>query len=267
MKWWVWVFIGILVVGLGLLAYYLAFPPEEGEQQKPKPWLILYASEAEESELEKYNPIFLDPENHPPLDPLKKKHAALYARVDLADLFLEIADLKKGDKTDSILNWMDEIIQIQIPPLFIEGFNGLFIDGLEELQSEYRDWAGLKQTLVQFILKLKIQYPSIPIVVKDAYSFLPEIGHTIKGYIATSVATTFDASEGEYRFVDAALHEKRMERLFEIQKHYPELEIFILDFWDPSDKKTIQDIYSIDGKKSFRVYVGNEALDEIVSPQ
>ncbi len=256
-----------------LTFFHSLFSPVANPEESP--WLILYSSYASESDLKPFNPIVFDAQIHPPLDELAKSKKTIYGRVDIEQLFYafpQFAHIKDQPQAvfqmcqeSFVINWMEHIVENEIPALLKKGFNGIFLDGISAWKKATAGAQKFRNALPQLILLMRLHFPGTPIIVQSDQSVVEEIGGSLEGVVKFSVITTYNEETNQYQFVDAKLQGEAVAELKKIKEGNPQLQVFTVDFWDPNDGETIQKIYEAEKANGFRPYVGNFGLNKVVS--
>ncbi|MCX6989703.1 MAG: hypothetical protein NTX49_01360 [Chlamydiae bacterium] len=207
------------------------------------PWAVLY-SEEENSSLTRYNPLILDPNVHPPLEPLKAQGISLYAKVDLLE-FLKLTN------PAALQDKLDSLIEQVIPDILQKGFTGLFITGLTSLQGS----AKKSQVAVQCVMLISMHFPKVPLLLYQALSLLPDTSLLIQGIMESAITSSYNAKTNSYFILPKETHLQKVAALKKVHKIYPDLQIFTLDIWDLKDTATLKKIYSLEESYGFRPYV------------
>lgn len=216
------------------------------------PWLILYSG-LDSAEIEKYNPLLLDPTLHPPIDPLKNKKIALFAKVDVSAAISAQGEQERLQK-------LSDVMDKQIPVLLNEGFTGIFLTGLVSAKKTIMS----HPVATEIVMMCRMHFPLLPIFVHNGSYLISETAQLIQGIVESSVTTSYDAENKQYFFIADKEHKQRVSSLQKVKKLYPSLQVFTLDTWDPKDIATIKKIYALEKGYGFRPYVAGDGFKTIV---
>ncbi len=145
---------------------------------KDSPWIILYSKEVERSYLAPYNPLVFDAKEHPPLAPLHRKYKVIYGRLDITNF-----PTTTNQTPELFSSWIDTVFKKEIPSMLQKGFDGIYLDGIENLREGEGHSATLAKDLSQFVLLIKVYFPDVPILIGEGFSLLRDIGYAIQGVI------------------------------------------------------------------------------------
>ncbi|MBI3813021.1 MAG: endo alpha-1,4 polygalactosaminidase [Nitrospinae bacterium] len=276
--------IGIFLLAL-LLPFLTSYSDSSYAAEKTS-WVVYYSDRAALEELIKYDLLVFDSEVHPPLDPLTDRDKILLGYISLG----EVEDYRyyfNDVKSDGILLqenknwkgsyfadirsrlWVSRVIEQMIPDILRRGFDGLFIDTLDNpiyLENEDPEkYRGMKDAAVRLVRSIRLHYPSIKIMINRAYEILPEVGLYIDMVLGESMFTDYDFEKKSYYVVPIYRYQSQVNLLKDVKKRMPHLKIFTLDYWETSDISGIVRIYKEQRANGFEPYVATIELDRIVS--
>jgi endo-alpha-1,4-polygalactosaminidase (GH114 family) len=81
--------------------------------------------------------------------------------------------------------------------------------------------------------------------------------------LAENLLTDMDFNKNNYVFVPEAQYQTEVFQLNALKKINSRLLLLSLDYWDPKDVKTIQQIYQTERKNGFIPYVSTQNLSQI----
>jgi len=256
-------------------------PPSE----KTASWLIYYSDQAPLETLYRYDLLVLDSDSHPPLQPLIRRgktllgylsigevedYRSFFAEVQAEGIFLRENQNWKGSYFVDLRDerWPGRILEEIIPRIVEQGFNGLFLDTLDnaiELErTDSKKYAGMQSAAAAMVRKIRHRYPGLKIMMNRGYELLPEIGREIDIVLGESVFTTYDFNSQKYHRVPEDAYSEQVRLLKEAQQRQPGLKIFTLDYWNPEDSAGIRRIYKTERANGFNPYVATIKLDRIV---
>jgi hypothetical protein len=229
--------------------------------------------------------VVLDPEHHPSLAPLLDRDRVVLAYLSLTEigtgrsLFPALA--RAGVALDAHPVWTDAryldvrrpewtraVLEDLVPRALEAGFTGLFLDTLDDADFlERRDparYAGMREAAVRLVLAIRHQYPQITLMVNRGYALVPEIARAIDILLGESVLATFDPATKAYARVPAPDVAWQRDALRRAKALNPKLRVFTLDYWDPTDREGIRQLYREQRAQGFVPYVSTPLLDTIV---
>lgn len=248
-------------------------------------WLVYYSDKAPIKAFQAFDPIVLDSKYHPPLKPLQKMNKVLYGYISLGEVEQHRSYFKKAQEKDLLIEenpfwpgsyfvdvrdeqWARLLLDEVIPSLLTKGFQGLFIDTLDNpIYLEEKDpekYEGMRSAAAQLVKLIHIYFPDVYLMINRAYLILPDVGDQIHAVLGESLYTDYDFETKTYSKVKHTLYLKQVQILQNFMKKFPHVEVYSLDYWDPKDFKTIQEIYAEERKNGFRPYVSTIELNEII---
>lgn len=249
-------------------------------------WAVDYSASGSPSAMLDYDVLVLDADRHPPLDALVETGKSVLGYLSLG----EVNDSRhyfSGLKTHGVLLggndnwpgsyridvrsriWSKMVLETLIPDLLRQGFSGVFIDTVDTAvyleQSEPIRHLGMRNAAVELILAIRANYPGITIMLNRGYDILPLVGSSVDIVLGESVYSTYDFSSKTYRRVVEADYHFQRELLRKAKANNPALQVFTLDYWDPSDERGVAEIYELQRRNGFSPYVSVISLDRILT--
>jgi uncharacterized protein (TIGR01370 family) len=248
-------------------------------------WLIYYSDKAPVDELLKYDLLVLDSDCHPPLSSLASRgktllgylslgevecHRPYFAEVQAEGFLLQENRNWQGsyyvDLRDA--RWTNRILDVIIPTMLKDRFNGIFLDTLDDAIELERDdperYGGMKNAAVALVAQIRRRFPDIRIMINRAYDLLPGVQGQIDMLLGESVYTTYDFKTGSCQLVPRVDYLHHVQLLQQAKNRTPSLRIFTLDYWNPNDAQAIRRIYRAQRANGFEPYVATIDLDLIV---
>jgi polysaccharide biosynthesis protein PelA len=248
-------------------------------------WAVYYGAEALPEVFDPYDLVVLESFGHPPLQPLRDRKKILLGYVSVGEInsgrpyYSEFAgqDLLISENSNwpgsySIdirdPRWTKKLIEELIPAILHDGFDGIFLDTLDNQphleRQDPEKYAGMTPAAAKLVRIIRQNYPQIKIMVNRAYEILPEIGGQIDYVLGESVYAGYDFTSKKPRQVSRDDYEHQIKFLSELKKRFPKLQIMSLDYWDPADTKGVTTIYSMQRANGFIPYVSTIELNRII---
>jgi uncharacterized protein (TIGR01370 family) len=269
-----------LAAALGTLAGSVAAARAADER-----WIVVYSEKPAIEEFREYGLVVLDSIHHPPIRPLLEQKKTVLGYISLGevenyrDYYKEVE--KEGILYEKNPNWPDSryidvrdarwtrrVIEELVPRLLHKGFQGIFIDTLDNpAELERRDPAkfkGMTEGAASLVRAIRRHYPRIYIMLNRAYEILPAVEGEIDAVLGESVFTEIDFEKKTYRLADAKVYRQQVEWLQAAKSRQPRLKIFTLDYWPPADAAGVARIYAEQRKNGFIPYVSVKDLDRVL---
>lgn len=271
---WLWAFLLLAAVAPGAAA-----------QPAPMPWAVYYAAELPPSAFYGYDLLVFESERYPPLEPLVDRRKTVigylslgevnearpyFAEVKAESLFRGENENWKGSFFVDVRDprWTKRVVEELVPEILRRGFQGIFIDTLdnpghlERLDAKAN--AGMLEAAARLVRTLRRNFPRMIIVLNRGYDLLPAVERDIDMVLGESVYADYDFTEKRYGKVDEATYRQQVEILQAAARRQPRLKVLTLDYWDPNDAKGIAEIYRIQTANGFSPYVATVELDRLV---
>ncbi|MFQ5849294.1 MAG: endo alpha-1,4 polygalactosaminidase [Candidatus Binatia bacterium] len=248
-------------------------------------WLVYYTNKAPAEAFKGYSLLVFDSKFHPPLRPLSNRGKTLLGYLSLGEVE-QYRDHFRDVKADGILlqenehwkgsfyvdardrRWTKRVIEQLIPDIIRKGFNGLFLDTLDnpaELEREQpKKYAGMTKAAARLVRTIRRHYPTIKIMMNRAYELLPLVEQHIDIVLGESVFSDYDFQKETYDLVPQKLYRRQVKLLQAARARQPKLQVLTLDYWDPADSKGITRIYREQRANGFVPYVATIELDRII---
>ena len=248
-------------------------------------FVVYYGEEAPSSAFADYELVVLDGENHPPLQPLRKRGKTLLGYLSLGEvsqarsyfgelrsaglLLMENPNWKGSFMIDlRSPHWTERVLDQLVPERLRSGFDGVFLDTvdnaayLERLDPER--FEGMIDAAVGLVHQIRLRHPTAPIMMNRGYELLGEVADHIDFVLGESVLSDYDFDTKSYRWVADGEYREQVNILRKARERRPEIQILTLDYWDPTDREGIRQIYQEQRANGFVPYVGTVELDRIV---
>jgi uncharacterized protein (TIGR01370 family) len=246
---------------------------------------VYYSDRAGIEELLRYDILILDSDTHPQLQPLLARNKTIlgylslgeaedyrsyFAEVKADGILLDENQTWKGSHLVDLRDekWVRRVVHQIIPDIVRQGFNGLFLDTLDNaVELERRDplkFAGMKSAAAALVRAIRAQHPGLKLMVNRGYELLPLLDQYVEMVLGESVFTTYDFVSKKYRPTPRDEYIEQVRLLNEARQRRPELMVFTLDYWNPEDAAGIRRIYRTERANGFHPYVATIKLDRIV---
>lgn len=267
------------------LVFCMPFYSGSSEAQNTIPWIVYYSNKEPPEAFLSYQVIVFDSDAHPALFPLRAKERIILGYLSVGEvsnnrkyfssleeekILLKENDNWKGSFMVDLrdLRWTKRLLEDLIPSILQQGFDGLFLDTLDNApyleQISPEKYKGMKQAAIDLLKTIRKEFPSIKLMANRGYDILDEIAPYIDIVLGESVYSTYHNPSKTYKLVSEADHFFQVQALKRAKQHNSKLELFSLDYWDPSDKAGIAKIYAKERNNGFHPYVSTILLNEIV---
>ena len=271
----------ILAAGALFAALALAAPASA----EIKRWVVVYSAKPTLAAFRGYHLVVLDSTSHPPIRPLREERKIVIGYLSLGEIE-KFRDYYKDVERQGILlkrnpNWPDSrfvdvrdprwtkrVVEELIPRLLQKGFQGIFMDTLDNpADLERRDperYKGMTEAAAHLVQAIRRNYPRMFIMMNRAYEILPKVGGLIDAELGELIYTDFDSTGKGYRLAAPDVYRQQVEWLKAAQQRHSHLQVYTLDYWNPKDTAGIEKIYALQRKNGFIPYVSIKNLDRIV---
>ena len=243
--------------------------------------LVIYYTDAQKSEaFLPYDVIVFDADKHPPLRELQNRGKSLlgyvsvfeaapyrshYEELKKAGLLIQPDGLKGREYIDiRKREWSALLIDVIIPSLIKEGFDGVMLDTLDDAlaleERQPQSYAGMTQAAVQTIGAIRMHYPYLKIMVNRAFGILPKVQMKVDMVLAESTMADARAKDKAPVLFDDGARAHVLAVLKEAKQSVPELKIYTLDYWDMKDKAGVSNLYARQRALGFVPYVATPDL-------
>ncbi len=267
---------------LGALAVGGAAP---AVAEEPARFVVYYGQDAAPDDFAPYRRAVLDADHHPPLAPLKARGVELFGYVSIGEA--DQARSYHGDVAAAGLllganpnwpgaryvdlrkpAWRTLLLDRIIPGVLAEGFQGLFLDTLDDAAFlENADPVanrGMIGAGAATIRAIRARFPTIPLMLNRAYEVAALVPNDLESILAESMAGDYDFRTKRYRLRAGPDLAWGMARVAELRALNPSLGLYSLDYWDPKDPRGIARLYERERRAGFVPYVATVDLQTIV---
>lgn len=244
-------------------------------------WACNYNEFARPEELTKFDLVVVDADAHPDLSLLKKNHTRVIGYLSLGEVgeyrwyWPDIQNrpwvLHKNQHWDSHMidvrspEWQELILETIIPDILKQGFDGLFLDTIDnaEYLEKYhaeKKYPGAEAAMIKLIHAIRQRYPRTTLLANRGFSLLDAISVDVDAVVAESVFTRADLKKGEIYLRPAAEVEPVVEKLQRTARRCG-VRILNLEYFSPARQKNIEKLISKARSHGFIPYVSTVSLD------
>lgn len=154
--------------------------------------------------------------------------------------------------------WQGLLLDTAIPSILSRGFNGLFLDTLNEaIYAEVSGAPGGEGKIAAaaaLIQKIRRQYPELMIITNSGLDILEQIDTDIDAVLVEDLATLYNFSEKSYGPQDAEGTRWMLDRLDGFQRRTGKA-VFVIDYATAEHPALIQKSREICAAHRFRLYI------------
>lgn len=262
----------------------LGCPMSHGQTatQTIKNYIIYYDDQLPATEFFGYDLVVFDALKHPPLKPLKEKNIPLLGYLNAGEInqhrfyfeqmhALGILGEENPNWPGSFYvdvrdpRWLKFIIEERIPAILQKGFDGIFIDTLDNPPHLEREWPdqykGSTQAAAHLIQAIRLHFPQIKIMLNRAYEILPDVASLIDYHLAEALFSSYDFETESYLTQNEEFTQQHLQLLEQVQARHPHLQRFALDYANVSDLERIKSFYRQQKEHQFVPLVSTIQLD------
>lgn len=260
-------------------------PAARAAELKPRRWVVYYSDKAPASDFASYDLVVLDSKYHPPVAQVKDGTKVVLGYLSLGEVNHD-RNYFAAVKAEGLLiqenknwpgsfmvdlrerRWRQRVVEELVPAILQQGFDGLFLDTLDNAayleESSPARFQGMRQAAVDLVRTLRTEYPSIRIAINRGYDLLEQVAPYVDLAAAESLLATYDFSAKRYVPVAPQISAPQVRRLQAVMRDHPRVQVLSLDYWDPSDPEGARRIYRRELKNGFCPYVATIGLNEII---
>ncbi len=249
-----------------------------------EPRFLVYYGVADNDEIERYDLIVLDSDVAPAV--LRRRSGATFlGYLSLGEVHGGRHYFSEVDKDGLLLapnpnwpdarlvdmrsrRWHDRVIGQLVPAILARGFQGVFIDTLDNAEAlEAQDpvrFAGMVEGAARLVRAINRCFPDMPVMINRGYAVLPRVAGAFHMLLGESVRATFITSTSTYEMVPEDGYAWQVRRMREARERDPRVRLFSLDYWNPEDRDGIARLYALQRANGFIPYVGTFDLTRIV---
>ena len=251
------------------------------------PWIAYFSDKAPVESFKIYKWIALDRFEHPPIRPLLNQGKIVFGYVTLGEVdnfepwFNEV--VKEGitfhanpvweeslmvDMRDP--RWSKRVIEKVIPFVLHKGFNGLFLDTVDNAanleEEDPEKYKGMKQAAIRLVKAIRLNFPDIKLMMNRGLDVASEVANDIDFIIGEDVFSQYDQKRKIYFRTTRKQTDKDLALMRAAKKINPNLVLLSLDYADPTNRSERATIYRLAKDAGLDPYVGTIDLDQIIPP-
>ncbi len=273
------------LVWLWMLVLALLATPSIRADTVPMPWAVYYAADLPPTAFYGYDLLVFESDRHPPLEPLVDRGKKVLGYLSLGEVnenrpyFAEVKNegllLNENQNWKASyfvdvrdMRWTRRVIDELVPAILRRGFQGIFIDTLDNPghleRTDPKAYAGMADAGARLVRTLRRNFPRMTIVLNRGYDILPAVERDIDMVLGESVYADYDFATKTYARVDEPTYRQQVELLQAAARRQLTLKVLTLDYWNPNDAAGIAEIYRIQTANGFSPYVATVELDRLV---
>ncbi|MFQ5738752.1 MAG: endo alpha-1,4 polygalactosaminidase [Acidobacteriota bacterium] len=248
-------------------------------------WAVYYSDEAPVEAFRPYRLLVLDSEHHPNLQRLADRGKTLLGYLSLGEVERTRPHFREL-KADALLlaenpnwegsyfidlrdpRWTARVVEDLIPEILRQGFHGLFLDTLDNAahleRINPRKFKGMTLAAAVLVRTIRRHYPHTKIMLNRGYEILPLVKKEVDMVLGESVYSDYSFEKKAYQLVPDDLFRQQVELLKETKRSRPQIRVFTLDYWNPTDSAMLEKIYRVERANGFEPYVATVELDRLV---
>lgn len=164
--------------------------------------------------------------------------------------------------------WTELLLQQLIPVILRQGFDGIYIDDIDQLleleKSNPQSYGGLAEAALKNIKTVRRHYPEMKIMMQNATNMSAKFAPYIDLLMVKALLSRYQESTPHYQPRNENEIKNIVLELEQAKKANSKLEILTLDFSDPQDKKGIKQIYEQQRKFGFIPSVSSAPNDGLL---
>lgn len=239
----------------------------------PGGWVCYFGPELPAGDFSAYDLAILEPDEWPDVRSLKAGKKIGYLSIGECGTYRPYWPLIRGrpwvgkenpnwpgDVAVDIRSeeWQALLLDTAIPSILSRGFNGLFLDTLNEAitdeLSNAPQAAGKIGAAVALIQKIRDRYPDLMIITNSGIDILEKIETRIDAVLVEDLATLYDFSAKSYGPQDTAAAEWMIDRLTGFQRRTGK-PVFVIDYATAANPALIERSRDLCAAHRFRLYI------------
>ncbi|KQM59988.1 hypothetical protein ASE65_09740 [Sphingomonas sp. Leaf16] len=275
----------LMGLGAGTMALTLALRRRaDGSPPIRTRWAIDYGAASVPAIARTFDLLVLEPHHARPIAPLRGPAARLLGYVSFGEVERQrpyFADLDKAGALGAPNpNWPDArfvdlrhpawtkaIVETIVPQILAKGYDGIFIDTMDNAEAMERQNPignkGMVQAGAALIAAVRARFPTIRIMLNRGYALLDTVAPRIDHVLGEAMATRWNFATKTYEALSDSDWQWQADRLRRARTIHPALALHTLDYWDPADTKAVAALYDRERAGGFLPYVSTLALDRL----
>lgn len=159
--------------------------------------------------------------------------------------------------------WHDLLLDRVIPEITAKGYRGLFLDTIDTASALYAGdpdkYSGILEAPGEIIRKIRKRYPDLMLIPNNGLDLFDSFGSVVDAVFAEDLYGMPDFENGGYIRTDQADSDEKVSLLRAIRKKYG-LPVFIVDYADENNRKTVLNLIKMNKKNKFKPYIAEKEL-------
>lgn len=255
------------------------------KKTKPETWAVYYGNALPPEQFLPYDVVVFDGLNHPALRPLQNRDKTLLGYLSIGEAETYRNDFQKIKDMGVLLQenknwpghfyvdirdprWVKYLVEVKIPDILYQRFDGIMLDTLdsplylEEINPS--QYAGMKDAAINLLREIRLQYPTIKIMLNRGFSALPEAATEIDMLLLESTLTDAVTNPKKPKLHPKSVYQEAVDLIKKSQEGAPNLKVYALDYWNIADKAGVRKAYEIHRQNGFVPYITTPDLQSVV---
>lgn len=183
------------------------------------PWVVYYSDQAKIESFKPFDVVVLDRFTYPPIRALIDQEKKVFGYITLGEVddFEPWFDAVKeegitlevnAEWTESRLvdlrdvRWSKRVIEEIIPFVLHKGFNGLFLDTIDNAtyleNKDPKAYQGMKEAAIRLVKAIHYNYPNIPLMLNRGLDIAKDVAPSISYLVGEDLFSRFDSAKKGY---------------------------------------------------------------------
>ncbi|MCA9395920.1 MAG: endo alpha-1,4 polygalactosaminidase, partial [Candidatus Omnitrophica bacterium] len=162
--------------------------------------------------------------------------------------------------------WHDILLERVIPEISAKGYRGLFLDTIDTASALYANdpdkYTGILNAPAEIIRKIKIRFPDLMLIPNNGLDLFDSFGSDVDAVFFFFLYGMPDFENGSYFRADQNDSDNKTKLLKSIRKKYS-LPVFIVDYADENNRKTVLNFIKMNKKNKFKPYIAEKELSRM----
>ena len=248
-------------------------------------WGVDYSAGTDPAVARNFRLLVLEPDHLRPIAPLRGPSARLLGYISIGEVERSRPFAARLARAGALRapnpNWPDArfvdlrhpawksmVLDTLIPRILNKGYDGIFLDTLDNAEAMERQDPGGNRGMVaagaELVRAMRQRYPRCQIMLNRGYALLPEVATRIDYVLGEAMASRWNFSTKAYEMLSADDWAWQANRLRAARRINPALILATLDYWDPADTRGVASLYARARAADFHPYVSTLALDRLL---
>jgi uncharacterized protein (TIGR01370 family) len=283
--WW-----GVVLAAMALLAGGVVQAQSAPTEQATRQRFAVYYAARDDAALSRYDVLVLDADEHPSIAGIRarsQRHQLILGYVALceigagrpyrADLVRQHLLLGQNPKWPGTFfidirsdAWRRRVIGQIIPSLIAQGFDGVFLDTVDDavwLETDAPQALrrpGMIDAAVTFVHAIRVAFPGRPLMLNRGFTLLSRVAPDVDMVLAESIYSQWGGANRSTFRLPPEVHAGFVRELEAARALHAGLGIYTLDYWEPADHAGVARIYAAQRTHGFVPYVSTRDLNAII---